>query len=185
MTRLWLVRHGRARAGWNVDPDPDLDDVGREQAQRVADRLALEASGARVITSPLLRCRSTATAIAATLSQVPSVHSAIAEIPSPVGVAMVDRVEWLRDAMGGTWADLGEPFVSYRDDVVRFVRHCETDVVLVTHFVAINAVIGAIMGDDRLVTRWLDNCSVTIVERDVDSTLRLVEGGDEADTLIR
>ena len=41
MTRLWLVRHGRAAAGWNVDPDPDLDEVGREQADRVAAPLAL------------------------------------------------------------------------------------------------------------------------------------------------
>ena len=38
--RLHLVRHGRAAAGWDDDPDPPLDDVGREQADAVAERLA-------------------------------------------------------------------------------------------------------------------------------------------------
>ena len=28
MARLYLVRHGRATGGWDVDPDPGLDDVG-------------------------------------------------------------------------------------------------------------------------------------------------------------
>lgn len=185
MTRLWLVRHGRAAAGWNVDPDPDLDEVGREQADRVADRLAFEARGATVLTSPLVRCRSTATPIAARLGVEPIVRPEISEIPSPEGVDMADRIDWLRGAMAGTWADLGAPWVGYRDELVQFVRSRNADAVLVTHFVAINAVIGAVLGDDRLVTRRLDNCSVTILERDDESRLRLVEGGHEADTLVR
>ncbi|MEY4230069.1 MAG: hypothetical protein RLZZ362_918, partial [Actinomycetota bacterium] len=40
MTRLYLVRHGRATAGWDVDPDPGIDELGRSQAAAVADRLA-------------------------------------------------------------------------------------------------------------------------------------------------
>ena len=53
-----------------------------------------------------------------------------------------------------------------------------------SHFVAINAAIGAAIGDDRLVIRSLDNCSVTVIDV-VDGRLHLVEGGHEADTLIR
>jgi broad specificity phosphatase PhoE len=53
-----------------------------------------------------------------------------------------------------------------------------------SHFIAINAVIGACLGDDRLVVRRLDNTSVTVVEVD-DGTVRLIEAGHEADTLIR
>lgn len=185
MTRLWLVRHGRAAAGWNVDPDPDLDDVGREQAERVADRLAAEAGSASVLTSPLLRCRSTAAPIAASLGVEPSVCTEIAEIPSPAGVAVADRAEWLHQAMSGTWAQLGAPYVAYRDEVARFVQGCAADAILVTHFVAINAVIGTILGNDHLMHSRLDNCSVTIVERNTDGSLRLVAGGDEANTLIR
>ena len=55
---------------------------------------------------------------------------------------------------------------------------------VVSHFVAINAAIGAALGDDRLLVRSLDNCSVTVVDV-VAGSLRLVEGGHEADTLIR
>ena len=48
-----------------------------------------------------------------------------------------------------------------------------------------NAVIGAATDDDRLVIRSLDNASVTTVNVDVDGSLTLLEGGTEADTLIR
>jgi len=57
--------------------------------------------------------------------------------------------------------------------------------VIFSHFIAINAVIGGVLGDDRLVIRSLDNCSITIFERDATGNLSLVHGGHEADTLIR
>jgi broad specificity phosphatase PhoE len=74
--------------------------------------------------------------------------------------------------------------ISYRDGVVDRVRRCQRDTIVFSHFVAINAVIGACLDDDRVVIRSLDNTSVTTVEV-VDGALRLVEGGAEADTLIR
>ena len=58
------------------------------------------------------------------------------------------------------------------------------DTVVFSHFIAINVLIGAALGDDRLVIRSLDNCSVTVVDI-VDGVVTLVEGGHEADTLIR
>ena len=48
---------------------------------------------------------------------------------------------------------------------------------VVSHFVAINAAIGAATGDDRLLIRMLDNCSITVVDVE-DGRLTLVEGGD-------
>ena len=60
----------------------------------------------------------------------------------------------------------------------------DADSVVFSHFVAINAAIGAAIGDDRLVVRSLDNCSVTVIDV-VDGALQLVESGHEADTLIR
>lgn len=181
MARLHLVRHGRAAAGWDADPDPDLDEVGRAQAEAVVAQLPPKAS---VWTSPLLRCRSTSipytNASGATALVVPEV----AEIPSPEGVPMGERVPWLRAAMAGTWTDLGDRYVAFRNTLVDTVRSAETDTVVFSHFIAINAVIGACLGDDRLVIRSLDNTSVTIV--DVGSGgLTLIEGGHEADTLIR
>ena len=59
------------------------------------------------------------------------------------------------------------------------------DPVIFSHFIAINAVIGGVIGDDRLLIRSLDNCSITVFERDATGSLSLVHGGHEADTLIR
>lgn len=178
-----LVRHGRAAAGWNIDPDPDLDELGREQAAQVAaDLMAI--GSMTVVTSPLLRCRSTAQYYADLADRAPTVEAAVAEIPSPEGIDMADRVDWLRAAMQGTWTELGPRYTAYRDEIVGFVRQCQGDTVIFSHFVAINAVIGACLDLDGLVTRSLDNCSVTTVAIDGDR-LRLVDGGNEADTLIR
>jgi broad specificity phosphatase PhoE len=183
VTRIHLVRHGRAAAGWDADADPGLDDLGREQSMAVARRLA-PLGPLPIVSSPLLRCQQTAFPLATAWKAQVSIDTAVAEIPSPTGIAMADRVEWLRAAMGGTWADLGAPYTEFRDAVVAAVAGFGVDTVVFSHFVAINGVIGAALGDDRLVIRSLDNCSVTVVEV-VGGVLQLVEGGHEADTLIR
>ena len=97
---------------------------------------------------------------------------------------MADRVGWLRAAMAGEWSTLGLRYEQYRDSVVQWVRERPADTVVVSHFVAINTVIGAATGDDRLVIASLDNCSCTVVDV-VDGELRLVSTGREATTLIR
>ena len=183
MTRLHLVRHGRAAAGWNTDPDPGLDALGLRQATGVAARLS-ELGPLPVVSSPLRRCRETAAELAEVWHIDVRIEPAVAEIPSPEGVAMADRVDWLREAMSGTWTELGERYVAYRNQVVSFLVALDTDSVVFSHFIAINVAIGSALGDDRLVVRSLDNCSVTVIDV-VDGALQLVESGHEADTLIR
>ena len=182
--RVTLVRHGRATAGWDVDPDPGLDDLGRSQAVAVAERLGPTGPLALVV-SPLLRCRETAAPLAARWGVTPQVEPLVAEIPSPPGVPMGERVPWLRAAMAGTWTDLGPGYKAFRDGVAGRVASCAVDTVIVSHFVAINAAIGACVGDDRVVIASLDNCSCTIVEVAPGGRIRLVAQGHEADTLIR
>jgi broad specificity phosphatase PhoE len=182
---LYLVRHGRAAAGWDADPDPGLDATGREQALGVAVRLA-GLPPRPVVTSPYLRCRETAQPIADRWRIVPEVVEELGEIPSPEGVPMDRRGEWLMGAMAGTWADLGPRWTAYRDALLAGARALASrDAVAFTHFVAINAVIGAATGDDRVMIRSLDNCSVTVVDVRDDGSLVLLEGGDEADTIVR
>jgi broad specificity phosphatase PhoE len=178
-----LVRHGRAAAGWDLAVDPDLDDLGRAQAATLAAELA-SLGPLRIVTSPLRRCRATARVYADLVGGHVTVAPEVAEIPSPEGVEMSARTGWLREAMAGTWADLGPRYAAYRDEVVGYVRERDDATVVFSHFVAINAVIGACLADDRLVIRRLDNCSVTTVVADATG-LTLVEGGHEADTLIR
>ena len=73
---------------------------------------------------------------------------------------MAERSAWLREAMAGTWADLGRGYAPWRDALVGTVAALDVDTVVVSHFVAINAAIGAAAGDDRVMRRPLDNCSV-------------------------
>lgn len=183
MTRIHLVRHGRAAAGWDSDPDPGLDELGQRQAADVASRLALLGPLA-VISSPLRRCQETAIPLTAAWSATVRIETGVAEIPSPDGVPMGERVPWLRNAMHGTWSDIGPRWVEFRDGVAAALLALPTDTVVFSHFVAINAAIGAATNDDRVVIRSLDNCSVTVIDV-LDGRLVLVEAGHEADTLIR
>lgn len=187
MAVVRLVRHGRASGGWDDDPDPGLDDVGHSQAATVAELLApLGAVAPRpaLVTSPMRRCRETAAVIAARWGVEPVIEPLVTEIPTPEGVPEGQRVPWLRQAMAGTWTELGPRYVDYRDAVVGCVASCRVNTVIASHFIAINAVIGACTADDRVVIRSLDNTSVTIVETSAEGMV-LVSGGHEADTLIR
>ena len=183
MTRLYLVRHGRAAAGWDTDPDPGLDGLGANQAREVAEQLA-PLGPLSVISSPLCRCQETAAPLATRWGADVRIEPGVAEIPSPDGIPMGERVPWLRSAMQGTWTDLGDRYIGFRAGVAATLLALRTDTVVFSHFVAINAAIGAAIGDDRVVIRSLDNCSVTVLDV-VDERLHLVESGHEADTLIR
>ena len=185
--QIALVRHGRASAGWDTAVDPGLDDLGRKQADEAAKKLDLIFVGQRVqiVSSPLLRCQQTAEPFAELRTTPVRVCAVVAEIPSPNGVEISGRVDWLRVAMQGTWSDLGGEYVEFRDSVMKFVRSLETSTVVFSHFIAINAAIGSLTGDDRLVIRSLDNCSVTLLDRDSAGNLRIAQTGHEADTLIR
>jgi broad specificity phosphatase PhoE len=183
MTRLFLVRHGRASAGWDAHLDPPLDDVGRAQADVVAARFGA-GPVMDIVSSPMQRCKQTAAPLAGRWRTAVRIEPGVAEIPSPAAVAMADRVTWLRNVMAGTWADLDEPYGAFRRNVVDSLRLLGVDTVVFSHFIAINAAIGAATGDDRLVIHRLDNCSVTEFEI-VNGELVLRAVGDEADTLIR
>lgn len=196
MARIFLVRHGRAAAGWDTAMDPPLDDLGRKQAAATAAQLAKRLQDSRwsfgdveVVTSPLLRCQQTAAEYERVTGVGARVETRIAEIPSPTGVDMSDRVTWLRRAMQGTWAELvardGDAYAKFRDELLAWARAVRRDTIAFSHFVAINAVIGAALGDDRLVIRSLDNASVTVIEVDVDGAVTLLESRAEANTLIR
>lgn len=181
--RVELVRHGRAAAGWDTDPDPELDAAGRAQARALASELA-PSDPRLIMTSPLRRCRETAAPLAVAWGVEPVVDAAVAEIPSPLDVPMEDRVVWLRAAITKQWADLGPRYTSWRDGVVDRLLALDAPTVVFSHFVAINAVIGVATGDDRVVIRHLDNCSRTVVDV-AAGRLHLVEPGREAETLIR
>lgn len=184
MPRVTLVRHGQAAAGFGDDLDPGLSEIGRAQAEATAS--ALEHLGPLpVIASPLRRCRETAAPLAARWRVDPVIDAAVGEVASPTEHAGLEaRSAWLRAAMSGTWAALDAEQVAWRDAVVARIRAIEVDTVVHSHFVAINAVVGAALGDDRVVCFTPDNCSWTVVDVDGDA-LSVVELGRQATTEVR
>lgn len=183
MAIVRLVRHGRAAAGWDTDPDPGLDDLGVEQARTVARDLQRTDVGV-ALSSPLRRCLETSSYYSELVGADVIVEPAVAEIPAPIGIDMAGRADWLRRVMTGKWSELDVRYAAYRTSVIDRIKMCDRDTIVFSHFVAINAVIGDAVHDDRLVIRRLDNCSVTSVEV-VGGAITLIEGGHEADTLVR
>ncbi len=178
MPRIYTVRHGKAAAGFGEDMDPGLDDLGRSQAQAVAGRLA--GIGPRLIlSSPLKRCQETSAPLAALWKTTPVIEPRVAEIPSPKGMSLEERVVWLRKHMGGHWTGSDPSLEQWRDACVTAILALKEDAVVFSHYVAINVLMGAAQDDDRVVVFSPDNCSVTVFDN-AGGTLRLLEKGSEA-----
>jgi broad specificity phosphatase PhoE len=178
MVKIFMVRHGRAAAGFGESMDPGLDDLGHSQAEAVAEKL--KAFGPLpIITSPLARTQQTAAPLAKRWNATAEIEDAVAEIPSPKGMTLEARVVWLRKLMGGSWRDASPELAAWREHCIATVAAIPQDTVIFSHYVAINVIAGAATNDDRVIVFSPDNCSVTIFETD-GKTLRLIAKGDEA-----
>ena len=192
MGKIYMVRHGKAAAGWDGDADPGLDVTGHAQAEALAQDLAARlTSPVGIYTSPLLRCRETAMPLATMWQTQAIVEPRVAEIPSPIE-DLVARTEWLRRVMAGSWAELssdpesaGIDFARWRSDVVAaLVMLGESkDIVVFSHFIALNVAYCAATGADQIVAFRPDNCSVSVFETD-GTALTLLTQGHEADTQV-
>ena len=122
--KIALVRHGRASAGWDTALDPAIDELGLSQATEAALNLnKIFGDGqVRIVSSPLLRCQQTADRFAKLRGSQVQIAEQVSEIPSPLGVQMKDRVDWLRVVMQGKWSDLDLNFISFRDELVKLMK---------------------------------------------------------------
>lgn len=179
MPRVHLVRHARPSAGWDADPDPGLDERGHRQAEALAERLAAELVARPVVTSPLRRTRQTAAPLAARWGVEATVDAAVSEIPSPSD-DLAARRAWLDEVLAGRWDALDEAVGRWQRAVVAAVRSIEVDTVVVTHFVAVNAVVAAALGRPDVCTFLPGHASVTVVDVGPGGELAVVALGSEA-----
>jgi broad specificity phosphatase PhoE len=163
MTTLHLVRHAEAAAGWGDDLDPGLSARGLEQASAMAARFPDEALP--IISSPLRRARETAHALEQRWSTAAIIEPGVGEIPGPSD-DLAERQTWLRSALRSTWPELGARYTSWRTMVLELLLGVRDESVVITHFVLINAVIGAATGSDAVTCRMITNASVVRVEHD-------------------
>ena len=135
-----------------------------------------------VVSSPLRRCRETAELTAEVLGAPLVVDDAVGEIPTPKMIAAAARPAWLQAAFEGTWRESeGDlDFGAWRRGVTRtLIRRGNTAVF--SHFVAINAVVSSLTGDERVVCFRPDHTSITVLETDGDR-VTLVARGSEPST---
>ena len=119
--------------------------------------------------SPLARAQETAQPLARRWQANVAIETRVAEIPSPTQ-DLEERARWLAKAMAGHWLDLDAATIEWRDALVACLMAVERDCVMFSHYVAINAAVGAAQGDDRMRIFAPDYCSVTILTNDGSTT---------------
>jgi broad specificity phosphatase PhoE len=181
MAKLYLIRHGEAAAGWADDLDPGLSALGCEQAAKVAERFA-SLPPLQMLSSPMRRTRETAAPLMAVWKLEPTIEPGVSEIPSPTE-DLDERTKWLRAMMPGNWGGQDPSIQAWRANVVRALTDLPQDTVVFTHFIAINAAVGAATGSDKVTVFRPDNCSVTVL-RSVADELQLLELGAEGETRV-
>ncbi|GBC93422.1 Phosphoserine phosphatase 1 [bacterium HR15] len=186
MLRLYLVRHGQT--AWNHTgriqghSDVPLDEIGQQQAQRVASWLGERVHAPLAIyTSDLKRCLQTAETIATRLNAPIHPTTALRERHWGAweGLTREEVIErypehhftYLYDPLAGTPPE-GEPMNAFWDRVQQFAsqlyaQHPEGELVVVGHGGSLRILLcDALAGDIQTYRRIrLDNTAVSIIER--------------------
>jgi broad specificity phosphatase PhoE len=149
MAKIYLVRHGQAAAGWGQELDPGLDDKGRVQAKAAAEKLA-PLGPLPIISSPRARARQTAHPLAEIWNIKPVIEDRVGEIRFP-SETPADRIPWLKEIMVDQWSNLDPDLQQWRREVIEALLTIETDTVVFTHYIAINAAVGHAIEGDRVV----------------------------------
>jgi broad specificity phosphatase PhoE len=177
VARVWLVRHAEPLEAIGVDPD--LTERGVRQAAGLVDALRPCA----LLTSPLLRARSTARPLEEAWGIDALVEPAVREVPSPT-TTVAQRQVWLRLALRGTFAELDEGVAAWRKGVGEILSSRREDTVILTHAVVINAAVGLCTGDERVFHMRPAHVSVTTFDVDSGGSLTLVERGREVESFV-
>lgn len=178
-TRLYLVRHAQSQGNTGEDlttGDPDLTDVGWEQARRLGERLSSQRID-RIYASPLRRTQQTATAIAGASSLQVLSKEDLREVvlgQADYDIRLLPKKEQESVAKlimsEGTWdAFPGSEGSEHARKRVRDVIHEIVDdhpgerLVLVSHAGFIQTFVSVILGVERDFIFYPFNASITSV----------------------
>ena len=181
MAIIRIVRHGEAMAGFGAHKDPGLSSLGVAQAKKTALALA-RLDPQPIATSPLSRARETAAELAGLWQREVYVDERFAEVPTPIN-DLADRANWLARVMSGNWQDLSNELQVWRTTMIEATIGMENDCIIFSHYVAINILVGAATGRDKLIGFRPDNASVTTFSNETGE-LEVVALGSEASTKV-
>ncbi|MEB3052151.1 bifunctional RNase H/acid phosphatase [Mycolicibacter sp. MYC123] len=194
-TRLLLLRHGQTELSvqrrYSGRGNPQLTDTGRAQADAAARYLAQRGGIAAVISSPLQRCRETASAAAELLRLDVNVDEDLTETDFGAweGLTFAEAAErdpelhrrWLRDTSveppgGESFDAVQQRVVAARDRIV--AEHNGSTVLVVSHVTPIKTMLRLALdaGPAILYRLHLDLASLSIAEfyGDGPASVRLV-----------
>ncbi|WP_323847257.1 histidine phosphatase family protein [Microbulbifer magnicolonia] len=176
MTKILLVRHGEAAKGPST-PDPALTALGQEQAEKLARQLA-ESQPLSLISSPKMRALQTAQPLA-DLWQCPvNIEEAVTEIPSPEGIPLSQRGQWIRSLLDRDWDAQDTNQMAWRRGIVDYLLALREDTAVFCHFMVINSVVAHIRHDRRIQQFRPDYASVTELRLE-GNRLELLRLGEE------
>jgi broad specificity phosphatase PhoE len=113
----------------------------------------------------MARCRETARPFEKQRETHARIEAGVGEVRAPAGTSAADRPAWLKGVMAGTWTEAGPGIGAWRASVLRAVEACPDETAIFSHFVAINAVVGLLTGDERVLTFRPGHCSITKLAR--------------------
>lgn len=177
MVGLVLVRHGKSRHGFDHAADSSLSEAGLAQAQAAARRIAAHYPPMPVFTSPLLRARQSAAPLAELWSCPATSSPALTEIPVPGAPGPEDpagRRAALSALMAARYGDLPLSVLEWRCGLLDFITGLKVPAMLFTHYLSINAVMGALRGDDRVVVCDPGHCQPIEIVCDGDKIRQVV-----------
>lgn len=177
---IYLIRHGEPAGSYGAHPNPGLTELGARQAFAAAEILA-KAGAKWAVTSPLARSRETAAQFEKLMETHARIETGVGEIITPPGIE--DRATWLRGVMAGGWSQTDARLQAWRRSVLAAVEKLPDETAVFSHFIAINALVGLLTDDDRVVCFKPGHASITKLAR-VGGTLRVRELGDEAATVV-
>lgn len=177
---IYLIRHGEPAGAYGAHPNPGLTELGVRQAFTAAETLA-KAGAKRAITSPLARSRETAAQFEKLMETHARIETGVGEIITPPGID--DRALWLKGVMAGAWTETDAALQAWRANVLAAVAKLPDETAVFSHFIAINAIVGLLTNDDRVVVFRPGHASITKLDRR-DSGLRVTELGAEAATVV-
>lgn len=157
--RLRLIRHGEAVPAFEGENDPGLSVKGIHQALALPSVIADRPD--RLISSPLIRARETALPLAASLGLERRIEHDYGELPWREGQTASERVAELTGALKMSWPDFDEQWRRWRKRLIERALSETGDIIIVSHFVAINVLVGVALSDDRAVIIRPSNTSIT------------------------
>ena len=179
---IYIVRHGEAASAWGQSADPGLSELGLAQAEAAARSLAvMRGRNVQLLSSPLLRAQETARATAETLDLAVAIDPTFREIPSPV--PLDQRQDWLRSFMGQNWQQQPESLLQWRQSILQRLTQLSRPSIIFSHFLVINAVVGALEGSEQTLCCRPDNGAIVQLSL-VDGQLELVSRGAQMDTRV-